>query len=189
MAAGGLDIGAEVLSHGVMDFILGEDGLESFDGGVTGFPILSRVGGGVIADEVDVQQPFPVGGGGDEISQSLGVAGRVVDAGEENVGDKDFVVGNGEVSIDGGQDFFDRVRPSNGHEFEPLGSEGVMERESEVDIGIVAGQAFDAGDDADSRQGETARAQGEAVGGGQEVDGGEGIVRVSQGFAHAHEDD
>ena len=55
MAAGGLDIGAEVLSHGVMDFILGEDGLESFDGGVTGFSILSWVAGGVIADEVDVQ--------------------------------------------------------------------------------------------------------------------------------------
>ena len=61
MAAGGLDIGAEVLSESVMDFILSEDGLESFDGGVTGFPILSRVVGGVIADEVDVQQPFPVG--------------------------------------------------------------------------------------------------------------------------------
>ena len=130
------------------------------------------------------------------------MSGCIVYILEENVGDEDFVVGNGEVFVDGGQYLFDWVRSSNGHEFESFFVKRIMERESEIDVGIVAGQSLDAGDDADSGEGKTARAHGQAdlrigtaldqlawvVGGGQQVNGGEGIVGIGQRFAHTHED-
>ncbi len=55
MAAGGLDVGAEVLSHGVMDVVFSQDCLEFLNGGVSWLLVRGQAGAGIIADEVDVQ--------------------------------------------------------------------------------------------------------------------------------------
>jgi len=56
-----------------------------------------------------------VWGGSDKVGKSLGVAHTIIDVFEENVGEKDLVVGHFEVSVDGGHDLLDRIGGGDGH--------------------------------------------------------------------------
>lgn len=162
MAAGGVDVRAEVLAESVVDpstalrtvgFILGENGSEFLDGGIGWF-----LEGGwgvaiVVADEVDVEEAEAVRSGTDEVGEGLGVSGAVIDALEEDVGEEDFAVGDGEMLVDGDHDLLDGVGGGDGHKLGSLVIEGIVEGEGQVNIGIVAGESFNARNDTDGGDG------------------------------------
>lgn len=130
-------------------FILGKNGLKFFHGGISWLLKLCKTVSRIVADEVDVEEAEAVRGGFDEVGKGLGVSGAVVDVFEEDVGKEDFAVSDGEVAVDGGHDLLDRVGGCDGHEFGAFVIKGVVERESEINIGIVAGESFDTRNNAD----------------------------------------
>lgn len=126
--------------------------------------------------------------GADEIGEGGGVSDAVIDVFEENVGEEDFAVGDGQMMIKGGHNFLDGVGSGDRHEFDPLIIERVVEGEGEIDVGVVAGESFDARNDANGGEGQVARGEAKEVFGRHQVNSGEGIVRIGERLAHAHED-
>ena len=55
LTAGGFDVGAEVSSEGMVDFVLGQNGLEFFDSGVGWFLVDRQAIAGIVADQVDMK--------------------------------------------------------------------------------------------------------------------------------------
>lgn len=133
-----------------MNFILGKNSLEFLDGGVGWFLESGQGIAIVIADEVDVEEAKAVGSGLDEIGKCGGVSGAIIDVFEENVGEEDFAVGDGQMMVNGGHDLLDRVGVGDGHEFGAFIVEGVVEGEGEIDSGVVASESLDTRNDADS---------------------------------------
>ncbi len=143
MAAGGVYIGAEILPHRVMDFVLGENSLEFLDDGV-GWLLEGGQGvATVVADEVDVEETEAVRRGADEIGEGSGVSDAIIDVFEEDVGEEDFAVGDGQMLVDGGHDFLDGVGVGDGHKFDALIIEGIVKREGQIDVGVVASESLD----------------------------------------------
>lgn len=115
--------------------------------------------------------------------------GAIIDASKQDIGDKNFMISNFEVVIDGSHHFFDGVATGNGHQFFPFVVEGVVERKGEVDVWLFSSQAFYAGNDAYRAHGEATGTEADEVFGGENFDGGKSMIRVGEGFAHAHKDD
>lgn len=153
LAAGGVDVRAEVLAESVVNFILGENGLELLDGGIGWLLEGGRSVAVVVADEVDVEEAEAVRGGADYIGDGLRMSGAVVFVLEEDVGQEDFAVGDGQMTINSGHDLLDRIGGGDGHELGPFFIEGVVEGKSKVDVGVVASESFDAGNDTNGGNG------------------------------------
>lgn len=117
------------------------------------------------------------------------MTGCIVDTFQQNISDEDLVVGGFQVIVNGGHDSLDGVGGGDGHEFEPLVVEGIVEGEGEVDVGLFPGESFYAGDDADGGEGEAAGTKAAQGFVGKRFDGCESVVGVGQGLTHAHEDD
>lgn len=100
-----------------------------------------------------MEEATAVWGSADEVGKCGGVSDAVIDIFEEDVGEEDFAVGDGQMLVDGGHDFLDGVGGGDGHEFGPFVVEGVVEGEGEVDVGVVAGESLDARNDANSGNG------------------------------------
>ena len=88
--------------------------------------------------------------GADELGKCGGVSNAVIDVFEEDVGEEDFAVGDGQMLVNGGHNLLDWVGGGDGHELGPLIIEGIVKGEGKVDVGIVTSQSFDARSDADS---------------------------------------
>ena len=188
LAASSLNVRAEVLSHGVVDFILSKDGLEFLDDRIGGFLEGSQSVAAIVFNKVDVEEATAVWGSADEVGEGGGVSNAVIDVFEEDVGEEDFAVGDGQMLVNGGHNLLDGIGGGDGHEFGPFVVEGVVEGEGEVDLGIFGREFFNSWNDANSGNGQVAGGEAKKVFVGHQVDGGEGVVRIGERLAHAHED-
>ena len=135
-----------------------------------------------------MEEATAVWGSADEVGEGGGVSNAVIDVFEEDVCQEDFAVGDGQMLVNGGHNLLDGVGGGDGHEFGPFVVEGVVEGEGEVDVGVVAGESLDARNDANGGEGQVARGEAKKVFVCHQIDGGEGVVRIGERLAHAHED-
>lgn len=184
MAAAGGDVDAAALADGAgeREFV-GEDFLETARGfGAGGGAVVA--GGGVERDEVHLR-----GEAAEEMTDGAGVVGGVVFAVDERPLVEDAAAGGFAVGAAGGDEFVERPLAGGGDEGGALGLRGGVQGDGEMERAFFAGEAEDAGDDADGAERDALGGEGEAAVVAQDVDGAHDGVVVVQRFAHAHEDD
>ena len=184
MAAAGGDVDAAALADGAGERkLVGEDFLETARGlGAGGSAVVA--GGGVERDQV-----YLGGQAAKEVADGAGVIGGVVFAVDERPLVEDTPAGGFAVGAAGGDEFVERPFAGGGDERGAFGLGGGVEGDGEVERAFFAGEAEDAGNDADGAERDALGGEGETAVVAQDVDGAHDGVVVMKRFAHAHEDD
>ncbi len=184
LAAAGGDVDAAALADGAgeREFV-GEDFLKTA-GGVAARGGAVVAGGGVERDEVYLR-----GEAAEEVADGAGVVGGVVFAVDERPLVEDAAAGGLAVGAAGGDEFVEWPFAGGGDEGGAFLLGGSVEGDGEVEGAFFAGEAEDAGDDADGAERDAFGGEGEAAVVAQDVDRAHDGVVIVERLAHAHEDD
>ena len=184
LAAAGGDVDAATLADGAGEReLVGEDFLKTARGFGAGRGAVVA-GGGVERDQVYLR-----GEAAEEVADGAGVVGGVVFAVDEGPLVEDAAAGGFAVGAAGGDELVERPFAGGGDEGGAFGLGGGVEGDGEVERAFFAGEAEDAGDDADGAQRDALGGEGEAAIVAEDVDRAHDGVVVVERFAHAHEDD
>jgi len=183
LAAGGIDVVAFFEAEGGGDAGVFEDIAKGAAAGVRGADPVETLDG-VVGDEVD----FGV--------EAAGVAGEdgglfevVVDAVDEDVFEGELLVFTGVPVVERVKEFGDGPPFVDWHDLLADVVGGAVEGDGEANLLGVLGELADLWDEAGGGECEVACAEVEGFGAGDELDGGEEVFEVGEGFSHAHEDE
>lgn len=184
MAAAGGDVDAATLADGAGERkFVGENFLEAACGVRAGRGAVVA-SGGVQRDEIYLR-----GESAEQVADGAGVFGRIVFAVDERPLVEDAAAGGFAVDAAGGDEFVERPFAGGGNEGGALFLGGGVEGDGEVEGAFFAGEAENAGNDADGAERDTLGGEGEAAVVAQDVDRAHDGVVVVERFAHAHQDD
>lgn len=182
LAAGGVDVVAFFQAQGG-----GDTGtFQGFGEGAAASVVGSLPGEAldvVVGDKID----FGVEESG-EVGEGFGVGEVVVDPSKEDVFEGDHAAFTFEVMAAGSGEFGEGILAVDRHDAAADLIGGAMEGEGEAELFGFVGEATDLGGEAGSGDGDFAGAEAIAPGGVQEAEGGEQVVVIGEGFAHAHDD-
>ena len=124
-----------------------------------------------------------------QVGQGLGVVVGVVDVGEQAVLDGGDASGSGVEAFGGGDDVGDGVAAVGGDEAARVASSGAWRERARWTLRSASARRSMPGTMPTVRDGDLPPAEAAEVGVGDSPDGGDDVVEVVHGFAHAHEDE
>ena len=184
MTTGSVYVFAAAAAEAGVDAVLFEVLHELLDGVFFGF------GEEGLVDRIIFNNVDEIGGDlAEDLHQFVGVLFAIVEVLEEDVFEGDLVAGLLIEMIQGFDEGFEIVGFVDGHDLVALFVIGRVQRDGELEFNLVVAELADHLSDSGCGDGDASGAHGQAVGGGDALDGFEDVLIIEQGFAHAHEDD